>query len=98
MVKDATFYWRFANGSRIGITNPGFRGANFVNGECLQVQSDTHEYYYLSYTGTAVLQIGTALPYIRRLQICDGGVYTCVATYPNGTIVTRNFSLQIGCK
>ena len=46
--------------------------------------------------GTAVLQIGTALPTPRRLTTCDGGVYTCVATHPDGHYITRNFSLQVG--
>ena len=47
-------------------------------------------------SGTAVLQIGTALLYTRRLTVCDGGVYTCVATSANGDIITRNFTLQMG--
>ena len=32
-VEGAAYEWRFANGSRIGITNPGFRAAVFHNGE-----------------------------------------------------------------
>lgn len=47
--------------------------------------------------GTAVLQIGTALPFTRYLTVCDGGQYTCVATSPEGGVLTRNFSLQYGC-
>jgi deleted-in-malignant-brain-tumors protein 1 len=76
-VKDMTFVWKLANGSHIGISNPGFRQGRFAN-------------------GTAVLQIGTALPYIRRLVTCDGGVYTCVATSAGGDVITRNFTLLIG--
>ena len=32
-IKDMTFVWKFANGSSIGISNPGFREAHFANGE-----------------------------------------------------------------
>ena len=35
LVPDATYEWRFANGSRIGISNRGFRAAHFANGEAL---------------------------------------------------------------
>ena len=48
------------------------------------------------HAGTAVLQIGTALPYTRRLTACDGGIYTCVATGIDGVVITRNFTLQYG--
>ena len=34
-VQDMTFVWKFANGSRIGISNPGFREGWFANGECM---------------------------------------------------------------
>ena len=47
--------------------------------------------------GTAVIQIGTAVPF-RRLTVCDGGFYTCIATAPDGRVETRNFTLFIGCK
>ena len=47
--------------------------------------------------GTAVLQIGTALPFTRYLTLCDGGLYTCVATSPEGGVLTRNISLHNGC-
>ena len=47
--------------------------------------------------GTAVLQIGTAVPF-RRLTVCDGGFYTCIATAPDGRVEKRNFTLFIGCK
>ena len=43
-----------------------------------------------------MLQIGTALVYRRRLTVCDGGVYTCVATNVDGDVVTRNFTLKFG--
>ena len=33
-VKNAALFWQFANGSRIGISNPGFRAGHFENGEC----------------------------------------------------------------
>ncbi|CAI8040608.1 Soluble scavenger receptor cysteine-rich domain-containing protein SSC5D [Geodia barretti] len=74
---NAAYEWRFANGSRIGISNSGFRAAHFVN-------------------GTAVLQIGTASVYPRRLNACDGGVYTCIGTYPDGSRSSRNFTLIYG--
>ena len=45
-----------------------------------------------------MLQIGTALTYIRRLSVCDGGLYTCIATAPGGRMENRNFTLFIGCK
>ena len=32
-VEGAAYEWRFANGSRIGITNRGFRAAHFHNGK-----------------------------------------------------------------
>lgn len=53
-VKDATFEWRFANGSRIGASNPGFRGAHFINGKMWLYIPDyglipTHSYGDSSY-------------------------------------------------
>lgn len=42
---------------------------------------------------------GTAvLPFGLELVVCDGGIYTCVATTIDGKIHERNFSLVIGCK
>lgn len=32
-VQDMTFAWKYANGSHIGINNPGFRQGHFTNGE-----------------------------------------------------------------
>ena len=52
--------------------------------------------YHHHSLGTAVLQIGTALSYTRRLVTCDGGVYTCVATNVGGDVLTRNFTLLMG--
>ena len=37
-VQDTTLFWQFANGSRIGINNPGFREGQFENGGCTQMQ------------------------------------------------------------
>lgn len=45
--------------------------------------------------GSAVLQIATT----RRLNICDGGVYTCVANdLSTQTEQRKRFILIIGCK
>ena len=38
-VEGAAYEWRFANGSRIGITNRGFRAAQFHNGENVSAAS-----------------------------------------------------------
>lgn len=48
--------------------------------------------------GTAVLQIGTASLFTRFLTVCDGGIYTCVATSPDESVHKRNFTLIVGCK
>ena len=50
------------------------------------------------FAGTVVLQIGTALVSTRRLTLCDGGLYTCVATNRNSIPTYRNFTLTIGCE
>ena len=57
-----------------------------------------HACMILLTAGTAVLQIGTGLVYVRYLTLCDGGVYTCVARPAVGGAVRRNFSLLIGCE
>ena len=33
-VQDTVVVWQFANGSRIGVSNPGFRAGHYKNGEC----------------------------------------------------------------
>ena len=33
-VNDTAIFWQFANGSRIGINNPGFRAGRYANGKC----------------------------------------------------------------
>lgn len=107
---NTTVYWQFANGSRIGISNRSFRAGHFQNGtyisvrfvEIIRVWGDMDILFKCSYhsidAGTAVLQIGTALLYTRSLTLCDGGVYTCVATGHDGNVQLKNFSLIIGCK
>ena len=42
--------------------------------------------------GTTILQIAA----FRRVGLCDGGVYTCVATTANNKVARRNFTLIIG--
>ena len=32
-VQDTVVFWQFANGSRIGVSNPGFRAGHYKNGE-----------------------------------------------------------------
>lgn len=33
-VQDTVVFWQFTNGSRIGVSNPGFRAGHYENGEC----------------------------------------------------------------
>ena len=43
-VQAATLFWKFSNGSRIGISNPGFREGVFENGQCTLQSSCMDEY------------------------------------------------------
>ena len=62
-VQATTLFWKFSNGSRIGISNPGFREGVFENGQCTLQSSCMDEYQLVAILLAILLVLSFSLSY-----------------------------------
>ena len=92
-IQNTTVFWRSRKNDN---SNQELIVGHFQNGISLYLYImsvyKVYKFLLVSTTGTAVLR-----PFDSP-SLCNGGIYTCVATTIDGRIHTRNFSLVVGGK